>query len=178
MQIKRISVGILQTNCYLLISNKEIGIVDPGAEIQRIIREIEELGGEPKYIINTHYHLDHTGGVKELQKKTKAKILIHKEEKDFIDFEPDQFLKEGDKIKIGDSVLNVIHTPGHTKGSICLLGEGFILTGDTLFKEGCGRTDLKGGSEKDLLASLERLRSILKPGMVVYPGHGECFRIK
>jgi hydroxyacylglutathione hydrolase len=103
--------------------------------------------------------------------------LIHEKERDFINFEVDKFLKEGDEIKIGEDILKVLHTPGHTPGGISLLGDGFILTGDTLFKDGYGRTDLEGGSEKDLTDSLDRLSNLLKPGMMIYPGHGEPFQI-
>ena len=105
-----------------------------------------------------------------------ANILIHEGEKKFLKFEPDEFLADKSKIKIGKTYLEVIHTPGHTKGSICLLGDGFIFTGDTIFKEGFGRTDLPGGSAADLETSLRKLKLVLKTGMEVYPGHGEVFK--
>ncbi len=88
---------------------------------------------------------------------------------------PDRFLKDEEEIRIGENILKVIHTPGHTPGSICLLGRDFIFTGDTIFREGYGRTDLKGGSEEKFVDSLNRLKAIIKPGMMVYPGHGEPF---
>ena len=97
-----------------------------------------------------------------IRKETGATILTH--------------LEDGDEIKIGESVLKVLHTPGHTKGSICLLGEDFVFTGDTLFKDGHGRTDLPGGSQKDMEESLEKLSKLLKPGIIVYSGHGEIFK--
>ena len=177
MEIKHLIVGVLETNCYLLISNNELVVIDPGDEAEKILTEIEETKAKPKYIINTHYHFDHILANQKIKEKTGAKILIHEDEKDFIDFSVDIFLKEGSKINIGDSVLKVIHTPGHTRGGICLLGEDFIFTGDTLFKDGYGRTDLLGGSQEDLMESLERLSKLLKPGMKVYPGHGEIFKI-
>ncbi len=178
MKIKFLVVGPLLTNCYLVISRGELLIIDPGGGIKKILREISQLKAKPKYIINTHFHWDHTFGNKIIKKLTGAKILIHEAEKDFIKFEADQFLKEGEEIKIGDSILKVLPTPGHTKGSICLLGENFIFSGDTLFKDGHGRTDLPGGSQKDLEKSLEKLKKILKPGVTVYPGHGEIFKMK
>ena len=177
MEIKRLIVGSLQTNCYLLISGNELGIVDPGDEASKILEEIRKIKAKPKYIINTHYHYDHILANQEIKKETGAKILIHEAEKDFIDFEPDEFLKEGGKIKIGESILGVIHTPGHTKGSICLIGKDFILTGDTLFKDGYGRTNLAGGSQKEMKESLKRLSKLIKPGTTIYPGHGEIFAI-
>ena len=104
--------------------------------------------------------------------------MIHKREKDFIKFKVDKFLKDGEEIKIGEISLEIIHTPGHTKGSICLFRDGLIFTGDTIFKDGYGRTDLAGGSQKDLENSLKKLSKILKPKMKIYPGHGEIFEIK
>ena len=160
MQIKRLIVGPIETNCYLLISKGEMVVVDPGGSPDVILDEIKKTGIQPKYIINTHSHFDHILANKEIKKQTGAEILS---------------LKEGDEAKIGDEVLKIISTPGHSKDSICLLGEGFALTGDTLFKDGYGRTDLAGGSEKELKESLERLSKLLKPGTKIYPGHGDIF---
>lgn len=177
MQIKHFIVGELETNCYFLITENEFGIIDPGGDADKILKEIEKAKVKQKYIINTHCHPDHVLANEKIKKATGAKILIQEAEKDFINFEADRLLKDGDEIKIGDSVLKVLHTPGHTQGSICLLGENFIFTGDTLFKDGHGRTDLSGGSQKDMEESLEKLSKLLKPGMIVYPGHGEIFRV-
>jgi len=182
MEIKRVIVGWLRTNCYLLSSGDELGIIDPGGDEGEILKEISKTGIRLKYIINTHYHPDHILANEEIKKKTGAKILIHQAEKEFINFEPDKFLKDGNEIRIGvgdsPSVLKIYHTPGHTKGSICLAGDNFIFTGDTLFKDGCGRTDLPGGSQKDIEESLEKLLKLLKPGTTCYPGHGEIFKIR
>ena len=145
----------------MVISAGELLIIDPGGEGGKILKEIEVTGAKLKYIINTHNHPDHISANEKIRQVTGAEILID--------------LKNGDEIRIGNSVLKVIQTPGHTKDSICLLGKGFIFTGDTLFKDGKGRTDLPGGSEKDLEKSLEKLKKIIKPGTIVYPGHGEIF---
>lgn len=177
MQIKRLIVGDINTNCYLLSSQDELVIIDPGGEVRKILAEIKKTGTKPKYIINTHYHFDHTLANKELKKNTGAKVLIHEAEKEFIDFSPDKFLRESDIVKIKEIKLKVIHTPGHTKGSICLLGDNIIFTGDTLFQDGCGRTDLEGGSEKEMKKSLKKLKKIIKPSMMVCPGHGEIFKL-
>jgi glyoxylase-like metal-dependent hydrolase (beta-lactamase superfamily II) len=177
LEIKNFIVGPLLTNCYLLISNGEAAVIDPGGGAKLILKEIEKSKVKLKYIILTHGHWDHTFSALKIKKETEAKILLHEAEKEFVKFKVDQFLKE-DEIKIGSSLLKVIHTPGHTKGSICLLGQGFIFTGDTIFKDGYGRTDLEGGSKEDLENSLKKLEKILKPGMKVYPGHGEIFEIK
>ncbi len=163
MEIKTLTVGILQTNCYLLVSQGELAVVDPGGDLEKILKEIEKTKANAKYILNTHNHPDHTFYNEELSQRTNAKILTG--------------LKENDELKIGDSALKIIHTPGHTKESICLMGNDFILTGDTLFKEGHGRTDLPGGSQEEIEKSLERLSIMLKPGTIVYPGHGPSFKI-
>jgi glyoxylase-like metal-dependent hydrolase (beta-lactamase superfamily II) len=177
MEIKPLAVGPLLTNCYLVVSEKELLIIDPGGDGKEILREAEKIKAKVKYIINTHGHPDHIFANEEIRKETGAKILIHEAEEDFISFKPDSLLKDGDEIKIGKSVLKVLHTPGHTRGGICLLAGDSIFTGDTLFKDGYGRTDLPGGSEEQLEKSLEKLEKILKPEMTVYPGHGEIFKI-
>jgi glyoxylase-like metal-dependent hydrolase (beta-lactamase superfamily II) len=173
MEIKRLVVGPLLTNCYILISKDKTIVIDPGAGLKKILKEID--GKELLYIILTHYHWDHTLGALKLKEKTGAKILIHKKERDFIKFQPDQFLDGGEEIRIGDEFLKIIHTPGHSKGSICILGKDFIFTGDTIFQDGFGRWDLPGGSEKDLKESLKKIKKILKSGMKVFPGHGPTF---
>lgn len=175
MEIKKLVVGPLSTNAYLIISDNEAGLIDPGGNLKEILTEIEKRKLKLKYIINTHYHPDHTACNELIKEKTKAQILIHKDEKTAIDFKPDRFLEDGDKIKIGNLSLKVLHTPGHTKGSICLVGKDFIFTGDTLFQFGYGRTDLAGGSNEEMRASLSKLFRVLSPGMVVYPGHGQEF---
>ena len=159
MRIKHLIVGPLLTNCYILISEGEALVIDPGGGLKRILEEIGEA--KLKYIVLTHCHWDHLLAAPKLKKATGAKILTN--------------LKEGDKIKVGDNVLKVVHTPGHTKESICLLGENFIFTGDTLFEDAHGRTDLPGGSQKEMENSLEKLKKILKPGTKIFPGHGPIF---
>lgn len=175
MEIKHLIVGPLLTNCYILISNKGAAVIDPGGGLKKILEEIEKSKTKLKYIILTHSHWDHALAVLKLKEKTGAKILIHKEEKNFIKFEVDQFLEEGEEIKIGEISLKVIHTPGHSKGGICLLEKDFIFTGDTLFEDSHGRTDLPGGSQKEMENSLKKLEKILKPKMKIYPGHGPIF---
>lgn len=173
MEIKHLIVGPLLTNCYILRTKDEALVLDPGGGVKTILNEVGKR--KLKFIILTHHHWDHTLSALPLSKKTQAKILIHEGERNFVSFKVDQFLKEGDEIKIGESALKIIHTPGHTKGGICILGDGFIFTGDTIFADGYGRTDLPGGSEKDLKNSLEKLEKIIKPGFKIYPGHGPIF---
>jgi hydroxyacylglutathione hydrolase len=187
MEIKSLIVSPILTNCYILISEKELAqpeskvrfketaIIDPGGNAKEILKEIEKNTTRLKYIILTHSHWDHVFAVKKLKKETGAKVLIHEAEKNSLKFKIDKFLAEGDEVKVGNVILKTIHTPGHTKDSICLLGKDFIFTGDTLFRMGVGRTDLPGGSQEELERSLQKLSKILKPGMRVYPGHGEIF---
>lgn len=174
--IKNFVLGPLLTNCYIVYLGNEGIVIDPGGFPDDIIDFLKKNKIKVNFIVNTHFHPDHTFGNEVLKEKTGAKILIHEQEKEYINFKADKFLKEGDEIFIKEKALKVFHTPGHTKGSISLLGENFIFTGDTLFKDGVGRTDLVGGSEEDLQKSLLKLSKIIKEGMMIYPGHGEIFK--
>jgi hydroxyacylglutathione hydrolase len=193
------TVGKLFTNCYITACpiTKEAIIIDPGfdnlSEAEEIFKFIEEKMLKLKFIVNTHGHPDHICGNGIVKEKFKTPILIH--EKDafmlgkfghlvakFFGFKnssppADMLLKEGDVLKIGNTTLKVIHTPGHSPGSISLLGEKEVFTGDTLFAGSIGRTDLPQSSEKDMRRSLEKLAG-LPDYMTVYPGHGPVTTIK
>jgi len=173
MKIKNLIVGPLLTNCYILTSNKEAIVVDPGAELDKILKELKEK--KLKYIILTHYHWDHVLAAPKLREKKGGKILIHEKEKEFLKFKVDKFLKGDEVIKIGKETLKIIHTPGHSKGSISILGKNFIFTGDVIFEDGFGRCDLPGGSEKEMKETLEKLEKIIQKGIKIYPGHGAPF---
>ena len=164
MRIQKVVVGSLSTNCYLIYDNGEMIIVDPGAEADKILQEVSAAGCKVKYVINTHSHFDHTGANKMVLKKTGAQFLEN--------------LQEGEKIAVGDAMLEVILTPGHKEDAICLLGDGFMIAGDTLFEDGRGRTDLPGGDIKELKKTVEKLKEKLPPETVVYPGHGNYFTAK
>lgn len=157
-------MGPLQTNCYLLIDGGEMAVIDPGDEAQKIIAEIVKTGAVVKYIINTHNHFDHTGANSDLENKFKVGIWAN--------------LNEGQKLTVGKSQLRVVKTPGHTPESFCLFGAGFVISGDTLFKDGFGRTDLEGGSNRDMAVSLEKLDRMISQNLMVYPGHGDIFRYR
>ncbi|MCK5211651.1 MBL fold metallo-hydrolase [Candidatus Parcubacteria bacterium] len=176
MKVSRIIVGPIETNCYLISSLKELICIDPGGDSERIIEAAKKLGGKLKYIILTHYHYDHVDAAEEVKVALGGKIIIHKNEEDYLSFQPDEFIKEGDNIKYGNEELAVLLTPGHSAGSISLLGEKEIFTGDILFKDGIGRCDLPGGDEAAMQDSLEKFKKIIKPGMMVYSGHGEIFK--
>jgi glyoxylase-like metal-dependent hydrolase (beta-lactamase superfamily II) len=144
-----------------------------------IIFEIKRTHALPKIIVDTHYHFDHTEANEQVKAATGAHVAIGELEKNFItDFKPDQFLKDGDTIGIGKTKMTVVNTPGHTKGGICLLGDDFVISGDTIFAGTVGRMDLPGGSIDDMEKSLARLDKLIPSGARVYPGHGDSFKFK
>ncbi|NQT29152.1 MAG: MBL fold metallo-hydrolase [Candidatus Saganbacteria bacterium] len=174
MQIKTVKVGSLQTNCYIVIDDKsrEAIVIDPGDEAQKIVAAIKGL--KVKYIVITHGHPDHFGAIDQVKKTTGAAILMNPADAWF--FKPDQEIAEGDQIKFGDIVLEVLQTPGHSEGGVCLYTPGYLFAGDTLFSTAHGRVDLPGGSMKKMLNSLKRLGA-LPPNTQVFPGHDESTTI-
>ncbi|MDC8438121.1 MAG: MBL fold metallo-hydrolase, partial [Candidatus Nitrosotenuis sp.] len=130
-------------------------------------RIIEKNGLKIKYIVNTHHHFDHTIGNDAMAKQTGAKIVQYKTS----EIKHDVGVSEGDKIKFGNSELAVIHTPGHSKDSMCLVGDGKIFSGDTLFVGTCGRVDLPGGDARELYNSLVNVLRKMDDSLVMYPGH-------
>jgi hydroxyacylglutathione hydrolase len=185
--VEAFTVGTLYTNCYLAScpDTKEAIVIDPGldfsSEAQPIYDYIEEAKLEIKYIVNTHGHEDHVKGNAIFQEKYNVPICIHSLDAHFIENTenpnfPTIVLDEGSFLQCGGEVLKVIHTSGHTPGSICLVGERIIFTGDTLFAGGIGRTDFPGGSMKNMRLSLQKLTS-LPDYLLVYPGHGETSMI-
>ena len=192
MFLKRLTVGPLESNCYL-VADEETGeglIVDPGEEGERILRTVMQEGITPRYLINTHGHVDHIGANSYLKEKigtirigiheADARMLINTNEnlsgfagEEVTSPPADFFLEDGDEITVGKVCLRIIHTPGHTRGGICLFGEGKVLAGDTLFAGSVGRTDLPGGSMELLMESLRGKLMVLPEETVVWPGHGE-----
>ena len=193
METKRFEVGALSTNCYVTFcqKSKEGAIIDPGfegpAETDLIFSYIEKKELKPKLIIDTHGHPDHVCGNEIVKKKFSVPIAIHeadafmlgetgKKVADFFGFNhtspsADILLYDGNVLKIGEIALRVIHTPGHSTGSIVLAGEEEIFSGDTLFEGSIGRTDFPWSSEADMMISLKKL-SCFPDNFVVYPGHG------
>jgi len=190
MNIESVIVGPLETNCYLVSCPRTLvcAVVDPGAEPDRIIAAIHRLGLKPALILNTHGHFDHVGANRDIKDAFDIPLAIHaldnpmlelagRLEMSFLleakDSPPaDFFLQDKAQIPVGESRLEVLHTPGHSPGSVCLLWDGFLLSGDTLFNEGVGRTDLPGGSDRDLKSSLRSKILVLPPETRVLPGHG------
>ena len=189
--LKTVTVGMLKTNCYILADNGTgTGIIiDPGDEAEKISAAVREADLDVKYIINTHAHYDHIGAVLKLKDEFGAEILVHEADGPMLEdptlnlsfnkpkikaagVKPDKLLNEGDIVTAGKIELKVIHTPGHTPGSICLLGKDYIFTGDTLFAGAVGRTDLPGGSHKSIVESIQTKLKTLPDNLKVYPGHG------
>lgn len=176
--------------CYLVgdEASKTCALIDPAFDTGRILAEADRLDYRVTHIINTHGHSDHTAGNEAIKVATDAKLLIHELDANRLGrvvhktFSrilggkgspvPDVLLKDNDLVQIGDGVnLRVIHTPGHTPGSMCLYSDGHVFTGDTLFVGAVGRTDLPGGSSKQLLASIQKKIYALPGSTIVWPGH-------
>jgi hydroxyacylglutathione hydrolase len=189
MKIHTLVVGQLQTNCYILESQGHAVIVDPGDEPERILRFIKDLNATPTRIVATHTHFDHVLGVNGVQRATKTLFWIHADDlpmlqsmqsrvRQFMGFEVppppkvDGYLKDGDSLKLGDEKVRILHTPGHSPGSISLSGNGYVLTGDALFNQSIGRTDLPGGDLNTLIHSIREKLFKLDDDTTVYPGHG------
>lgn len=173
--IKKIVVGPIQTNCYIVsceISGHTF-IIDPGDSPKRIINYIRRDEFIPRGIILTHGHPDHTGGVKVLRGELGIPVMLHPNDSQMLEAQGiDKYLIHGEFLDLGRSRFLVIHTPGHTPGSVCIYGESILFSGDTLFKDGVGRTDLPGGSAQELEDSLKNKIFVLPPKTKVYPGHG------
>lgn len=176
MKIKKIVAGELEVNCYLVWdggeeSSNEAILIDPGAEGERIIDTIRRERLKVVCIVNTHGHPDHTGANEFIRGKTHAPLFIHSADKSAITGKNIKLLEDGDIIETGFLPFQVLHTPGHTPGSICLYGGNALFTGDTLFAGGTGRTDLPGGDAGALRDSLDKIY-LLKKNPTIYPGHG------
>jgi glyoxylase-like metal-dependent hydrolase (beta-lactamase superfamily II) len=175
MNVKCFKVGYLSTNCYVVSceETKQAAVIDPGleseAEAKQILDYIKQSGFHIKYIINTHGHPDHISGNTVMKEATGASILIHENSKGRAN--ADQKLCDGDVIHVGNFKLVVLHTPGHTKSGICLLGDNVVFTGDTLFAGSIGRTDFPGGSFNELMRSIKTKLLPLPDSFKVYPGH-------
>ena len=177
------------SNCYLLVTGKSAAVIDPSVDADAIISLAEEKGAVIEKIILTHGHFDHIFSLDTLRDKTQAPAAIHKDDAEMLSDgvknahsiffsydrkwqDADILLEDGDKITIGNETIEVISTPGHSKGSICLLCGDKLLCGDTLFANGYGRYDLHGGDFNQLINSLSALRD-LDGKLTIYPGHGD-----
>jgi len=179
MFVKMFTVGMLATNCFL-VGDRESGeavVIDPGfdreSEAKAIFNEIERHGFQIKYIVNTHGHPDHSGGNRIMKERSRASILVHEDDASALSDPPaDRKLRDGDSIEVGKIRLRVVHTPGHSPGSMALHGKDCVFSGDTLFAGSIGRYDLPGGSLEELVNSLKSKFLTLPDHIKVYPGHG------
>lgn len=177
MKLHRLTVGPLQTNCYLVADESGVcAVIDPGDEPEKILAYAREHGLRICAVLLTHGHFDHVGGVRAIAQATACPVWMH--EKDLTlrtamtvaaPYYTDLYA-EGDEVAVGSLRFLVMETPGHTPGSVCLLCENTLFTGDTLFAGSCGRTDL-GGNAQDMRRSLARLAA-LRENYTVCPGHG------
>ena len=183
LNIKVVPAGIYDANCYILVDEetKDCAIIDIGGDSQKIESAIESMHGNPKYILLTHGHFDHVGGVEEISSKYNIPFYISKTDEEYMEKDNSVFgtlpkasgyLKEGDIIKLGDNKIKVIETPGHTKGGLCFLTGKKLFTGDTLFQGSIGRTDFIGGDMTEIISSIKNKLLPLGDDIEVYPGHG------
>ena len=190
MRFETVVVGSLETNCYLVYCSKtkECVVIDPGADAEKIFRAIAESELKPVLLVNTHGHVDHIGANGDIKDRLNIPLCIHKSDSAMLESilqsalglllgarqspPPDRFLEDGDVIEFGARRLDVIHTPGHSEGSISLKGDGLLISGDTLFCGGVGRTDLPGGSWEKLVDSIQKKILTLPEETIVLPGHG------
>jgi glyoxylase-like metal-dependent hydrolase (beta-lactamase superfamily II) len=179
IMLRKIVVGPFQTNCYILGHEPSLEgiVIDPGDDVFQITNEITKLGLKIQYILITHGHMDHIGGVKEMKRITKAPVWIHPSDARGLGFQPDGNLYKGQEITIGSYKINVIHTPGHSPGGVCLHAPGAVFTGDTLFAGSIGRTDFPGGNHDQLIKGVVQKIFPLGDELRIYPGHGPASTI-
>lgn len=179
MKIDTLVLGQLQTNCYLVADEDGAAVViDPAAAPELILQTAREKGLQIRAVFLTHGHFDHVGGVRDVAEALRCPVWMHENELTLPEYLTDGKLyytdgyDEGDTVTVGKLTFTVLHTPGHTPGSVCLRCGTALFSGDTLFAGSCGRTDFSGGSGAEMCKSLRRLAEI-PDNLAVYPGHGE-----
>lgn len=192
MHILKLTLGAFQSNCYIGYDEESSHafVVDPGSNGQEVVQTIKEKADHLDYILLTHAHVDHIGGVAEVKKAfPDAKLLIHQEDQDLladanlnmstqamgypVSLQADQYVKDGDVLPFGNEEIKVIHTPGHTKGGVCYLIGDVCFTGDTLFSGSIGRSDFYGGDYDTLIHSIITQLMVLPDDVRILPGHME-----
>lgn len=188
--IKQFVLGAIENNNFLLIDeeSKEAVLIDCTQQESDIEKVLDEHNAKLKFILLTHGHFDHVLGVNYFRNKYNCQVLLHEADKELVERMPefarnfglppsdpqtiDEFVKDGDVIKLGQNEIKVIHTPGHTQGCVCYLINDDLFSGDTLFYECVGRTDLPGGNFKQIVSSIKEKLFVLDDNIKVYPGHG------
>lgn len=181
MLLDCLAIGPYQTNCYIFgdEETKEVVVIDAGENIEVLMERIKEKGYKVQKILITHGHFDHTKGIVKLKDFTGSKVLMCEQDVCMLSNPDciDQLIKDGDKIDIGGVTLNVIQTPGHTKGGVCFQSGNILFAGDTLFNQSIGRTDLQGGNYDELIQSIKEKLLTMADDVTVYPGHGPATTI-
>ena len=177
IQIEKLELGPFGTNAYILICRQTRAsvLVDAPGEASKILAQLK--GTDPKYILMTHNHMDHTGALAEVKSALNIPIAAHRDDAGNLPLTPDLLLNDGDVISCGDFHLTVLHTPGHTPGSLCFLTGNYLIAGDTIFPDGPGKT----GSPADFRRILESLANkifVLPEDTRIYPGHGDSTVLK
>ena len=179
LNIRTLTLGAYETNCYILWADgsDRCVVIDPGYEPETVLAQVAKTGKALEAILLTHGHFDHVGAVREIFGKTDCDVYLCPADREM----PEEMTagplcythsyQEGDVLTLAGLTIRVLHTPGHTPGSVCLMAEDTLFTGDTLFAGSCGRTDLPGGDWPAILNSLRRLK-VLQNDYTVYPGHG------
>lgn len=187
--VKKLVTGPLQVNTYILAEteSKEAMVIDPGGNAGGVIQILEQQEWKLKLIALTHGHGDHLGAVKDLQMKTGVPVVLHEDDAPMaadskenftammgtgIEISADGLLQDGDEILLGEKSVTVIHTPGHSQGGVCFKADNMLFSGDTLFMQSIGRTDLAGGNHRQLIRSIHDKLLTLADDVMVYPGHG------
>jgi len=188
MILETLAVGALQANCYIVgcPETKKGFVVDPGGNAEEILEAVERLGLEIEYIFDTHEHVDHIAANNEVRDATGATLVVHEDGREQVEHPhpfwssmvggcepstPDRAMADGDPFHVGTLTIEVLHTPGHSPGCVCLGVDGAVFTGDTLFARSVGRTDLPGGDTATLERSLKRLVEHFDDDTKVFPGH-------
>jgi len=195
MILESLPTGPLQVNCYILgcETTRQAVVIDPGGDVAQILALLKQLNLNLQLVINTHGHFDHVGGNSQLLAATGAELLLHQADSQLLASAakhaaaygmktdsspaPQRLLKGGEQLQLGELQIDVLHTPGHTPGGICLLVADQLIVGDTLFAGSIGRTDLPGGDHQTLISSIREKLLKLPDATVAHPGHGPATTI-